>query len=230
MRRLLMMSGTRKPLLLAPWSTRPLSFVNPPLIAQHACRAVAGAELAMAGRVFQRQRVRHAIAELHRVGPEVHTGRTGVTRGTDVEVGVGTTVGEDIEERLAATDREARELNERAIPVGQAVVRRTGVAGRGARTNEARRRLVPAGADVRPQGAVVGLGACIQRHDGASRPVDVVGVDPVKLGLRESAAGAKGLAARAPLIRSAHEYTRRPSGRYRCPGCSRSLHRTGCRP
>ena len=173
MRRLLMMSGTRKPLLLAPWRTRPLSaFVATAKAAEAGERIVVGAVLAMAGRIFQRQRVRHAVAELHRVGPEVHTGRTGVTRGTDVEVGVGTTVGEEVEERLTATDREARELNERAIPVGQAVVRRTVVARRGARTNEARRRLVPAGADVRPQGAVVGLRARIQRHDGASRPVD----------------------------------------------------------
>ena len=164
----------------------------------------------MAGRIFQRQRVRHAVAELHRVGPEVHTGRTGVTRGTDVEVGVGTTVGEEVEERLTATDREARELNERAIPVGQAVVRRTVVARRGARTNEARRRLVPAGADVRPQGAVVGLRARIQRHDGASRPVDHRWCPPVVAGISERCHRRhRPDRSSRRAIRSAHAHTRR---------------------
>ncbi len=139
-------------------------------------RSIAGAVLVVRRRVFERQRVGHAVAELNRVRPEVFTRRTGVTRGPGVQVRVGAAEGVHVEERLCTADREARELDERAIPVGQAVVRRTVVTRRGAGARDGRRRLVPAGADVRAQGAVFGLRARIEGRDRTNRVVDVVGV------------------------------------------------------
>src|SRR5690606_23507679 len=103
-------------------------------------------------------RVGHAVAELNRVGPEVLAGRTGVARGADVQVRVGATEGEAVEERLCTTDRAAGELDERAIPERN---------GRGAGTRRRRSGVLPAGAEVRPQRAVVGLRARIERGDAA---------------------------------------------------------------
>ena len=123
----------------------------------------------------------HAVAELHRVGPEVLTGGAGVARGADVQVGVSAAIREHVEERLRTADREAGELDERAIPERS---------GRGAAAGRRRRGVLPAGADVGPQRAVFGLRAGVERDDAADPVVDVVGQvagEPALAGLLEAA-------------------------------------------
>ena len=116
--------------------------------------------------VFQRQRAGEAIAELGGIGPEVLAGRAGVTRDAHVVVAVGAAVGEEVEERLRPAHREARKLDERAIP--ERVEGRAAAGGR-------RRGVLRAEADVGAQRAVFGLLADVPRDRPADAVVDVVG-------------------------------------------------------
>ena len=121
----------------------------------------------LAGRgVFQRQRAGEAVAELGGIGPEVLAGRAGVTRDPHVVVAVGAAVGEEVEERLRPAHREARKLDERAIPER--------VEGRAA-AGGPRRGVLRAEADVGAQRAVFGLLAHVPRDRPADAVVDVVG-------------------------------------------------------
>ena len=111
-----MMSGTRKPKRLrqpfdrkgvvvdepAPWSKKPPVAVKGPAL------RVAGSS--------SRQRAGEAVAELGGIGPEVLARGAGVTRHPHVVVAVSAAVGEEVEERLRPAHREARKLDERAIP------------------------------------------------------------------------------------------------------------------
>ena len=116
--------------------------------------------------VFQRERAGEAVAELGGIGPEVLAGRAGVTRDPHVVVAVGAAVGEEVEERLRPAHREARKLDERAIP--ERVEGRAAAGGR-------RRGVLRAEADVGAQRAVFGLLAHVPRDRSADAVVDVVG-------------------------------------------------------
>ena len=118
------------------------------------------------GGVFQRQRAGEAVAELGGIGPEVLARGAGVTGDPHVVVAVSAAVGEEVEERLRPAHREARKLDERAIPER--------VEGRAA-AGGGRRGVLRAEADVGAQRAVFGLLADVPRDRPADAVVDVVG-------------------------------------------------------
>ena len=96
-------------------------------------------------------------------------------------VAVGAAVGEEVEERLRPAHREARKLDERAIP--ERVEGRAAAGGR-------RRGVLRAEADVAAQRAVFGLLAHVPRDRPADAVVDVVGQVAGEPALWRHAAGA----------------------------------------
>src|SRR6476469_2930208 len=131
--------------------------------------------------VFQRERAGEAVAELGGIGPEVLAGRAGVTRDPHVVVAVGAAVGEEVEERLRPAHREARKLDERAIPER--------VEGR-ATAGGPRRGVLRAEADVAAQRAVFGLLTHVPRDRAAYAVLAVVGAGAGEPALRRHGAGA----------------------------------------
>jgi hypothetical protein len=95
-------------------------------------------------------------------------------------IAVGAAVGDQVEERLRPAHREARELDERAVPE-----RVEGGATAGGR----RRGVLRTEADVGAQRAVFGLLAHVPGDRAADAVVDVVGVDAVEAGDAKHAAG-----------------------------------------
>lgn len=81
-----------------------------------------------------------------------------------LQVGASATERAHVEERIRLADGKADELNEGVVP------ERIGGA---AAVGVGRCRVLPAGTNVRPQGAVLGAG--IERHDATDSVVDVVG-------------------------------------------------------
>ena len=128
-----------------------------------------------------RQRAGEAVAELGGIGPEVLARGAGITGDPHVVVAVGAAVGEEVEERLRPAHREARKLDERAIPER--------VEGRAA-AGGGRRGVLRAEADVGAQRAVFGLLAHVPRDRPADAVVDVVGQVAGEAALAKHAAGA----------------------------------------
>ena len=143
-------------------------------------RQVHRATLAGCG-VFRRQRAGEAVAELGGIGPEVLARGAGITGDPHVVVAVGAAVGEEVEERLRPAHREARKLDERAVPER--------VEGRAA-AGVGRRGVLRAEADVAAQRAVFGLRAHVPRDRSADAVVDVVGQVAGEAALAKHAAGA----------------------------------------
>ncbi len=115
--------------------------------------------------VFDRQRCRHAVAELRRVGGEVRAESSAVRAGSPVGSGPhGPLVKENVEERLAPAERPATELDEGTLEVVVAVAISLGGTSRQLETATV----------VAPQRAVFGLGTDVERNDG-SRPRRKVG-------------------------------------------------------
>jgi hypothetical protein len=131
--------------------------------------------------VFERQRAGEAVAELGGIGPEVLARGAGITGDPHVVVAVGAAVGEEVEERLRPAHREARKLDERAIPEGS---------GGGTGTRGGWRGVFNAKPDVGAQRAVLGLLADVPRGHPANTVVDVVGQVAGEAALAKLAAGA----------------------------------------
>jgi hypothetical protein len=132
------------------------------------------------GGVFGRQGAGEAVAELGGVGPEVLARGAGVAGDAHVVIAVGAAVGDQVEERLGAAHREARELDEGAVPE-----RVEGGATAGGR----RRGVLRPEADVGAQRAVLGLLADVPGDRAADAVVDVVGEVAGEAALAEHAAG-----------------------------------------
>ena len=115
-RRLAMMSGTRKPKARYPLSANALSLTTTAFAAKKPGAVMSTVPWWWVGGVFHRQRAGEAVAELGGIGPQVPARRTGITGDAHVVVAVGATVGDEVEERLRPAHREARKLQERAIP------------------------------------------------------------------------------------------------------------------
>src|SRR5215813_11729004 len=133
-------------------------------VASDHARRCRGHILEATGRIFSRNRRRNAVAELGGVGP--HRDAVGTTVESRARVVVSEiSPGHTVVERHRTTDREARELNERAIPVADA---RVGVAIR-------RGRLLDSKAEIAAQRAVLGLLTGIDREEDTRTEVRVVG-------------------------------------------------------
>ena len=108
-------------------------------------------------------------------------------------VAVGAAVGEEIEERLRLTNREAGKLDEGAIPEHHAAL------------DIGRSGLLDADADIGPQRAVFGLLAHVPRHGRTGAEVEVVGIEAVDPSLRRlGRAVAEGDTAAAHVVLALH--------------------------
>ena len=119
-RRLAMMSGTRKPKAADVGADvdreRVVGDERGGRGQREAARRQVHRATLAGGGVFERQRAGEAVAELGGIGPEVLARGAGITGDPHVVVAVSAAVGEEVEERLRPAHREARKLDERAIP------------------------------------------------------------------------------------------------------------------
>ena len=143
--------------------------------AERGCVGIHGRGAIVTRGILERQRAGDAAAELGAIGPYVDAGRAGIAPDGHGVVAVGAVVGEEIEERLRAAQRESGELHERPIPKrseGRACAR------------VRRRGVLRAEAEVGAQGTEFGLLAHVPRQRGTNTVVDIVGDVAGEAGLR----------------------------------------------
>ena len=175
-----------------------------------------------AARLFERERRRHAVAELSGVSSHLPASVTGVARPRNRVRGRRGRV--EVVVRRRHAPREASELDERAVGVDRrgAGGRRVGVAGREV--------VRPADVHVRPESAVRGLLTAIQEDEraGALLVIRARDAGPLTVGAGGVEVGQAGTDVAVARIRRGSR--RRSSSRCQCRGRSRTLHRTGSRP